>query len=591
MEFDAVKSLVNVALGREKADVYIENGRLLNVYGGEVLEGYGVAVKGKHVACIGPSREMVGEETLVIDARGQYLVPGYIDAHGHVDLAANPVALARAVLPLGTTAILSDTHEMAGALGSRGIDFMLEVTESLPVKFYLSITAANPPNPEIEGGDSISARDFRRYIAHPRVLAVSEVTAWNRLTGLDRDLLKKLELAAALGKRVEGHGAGCSLDKLNALVDAGVTSCHESVTVEDVQLRLRVGLYTMLRQGSIRREMDTVSRYITSGSCPDTGRILLTPDWMSPQDIVRNGYMDYVIREAIRCGIPPVRAYQMAAINPAVYLGLDGRIGGIAPGRFADILFLESLENPLPAMVMTEGVLAGENGKLLAYVKGQCPAVGPELWRTGRPRNYRTSPEDFLVKAASPGLAGETVPAIRIINDTITTLDTVSIVGEGGFLKPRDRDVLKISMASAPLNGFITVFLTGFGAFSGALATSTAHEHHSPYVLGGDESDMALAFNRMMEIGGGHVLACRGKVVAECPMAVGGVMSDRDIPELAGDLAHMEESMRSLGCVLERPLVTLGFISFSGLPFARITPKGLFDVKNRKIVYPRPAEM
>lgn len=233
-----VEDLIGVALGSKPADIFIENGKILNVYSGEVLEGWNVAVKGDRIAYTGPSRKMVGEETRVIDARGLYLVPGYIDAHGHADLLSNPLALARAVLPLGTTAVLTDTHEMAGALGIGGIDLMLDITEGLPVKFYLALTAANPPHPAIEGEDSITGDDFRRYMEHSRVLAISEITPWKRLIDMDPVLTGKVCYAYGLGKRVEGHGAGCSHERMNALVNAGITSCHESVSVEDVQSRL-----------------------------------------------------------------------------------------------------------------------------------------------------------------------------------------------------------------------------------------------------------------------------------------------------------------------------------------------------------------
>lgn len=583
-----VENLVRVALGVDQADLYIENGRLLSVYSGEILDGFNVAVKGEKVAYTGPSRAMVGERTRVINAQGCFLVPGYIDAHGHADLVANPLALARSVAPLGTTAILSDTHEMAGALGSLGIDFMLQITEGLPVRYYLSMTAANPPNPRIEGGESIPFGDFRRYMAHPRVLAISEVTPWQRITGLDRSLLKRLKVAAALGKRVEGHAAGCPPDRLNALADAGVTSCHESISAEEVRARVNLGMYAMLRHGSIRRELDAVSAYVKSCPAADAGRILLTPDWMSPRDIVRHGYMDYVIGEAIRRGIPPVTAYRMATLNPAVYLGLDGMIGGIAPGRFADILFLESLEDPRPVRVLAGGGVLAEGGRLLVDIPGKCPAYGPDRWRPGRTGITRAAPEDFRVAARRPGSGGEKVPLLVILNDTITSTREELLEAEGGALAPRREDILKISMVRDGGGGFVTAFMTGMGALSGCLATSTAHEHHYPYALGRDESDMAMAFNRVIEMGGGHVLVRRGLVVAECRMAVGGVMSDRDVPELAGEIKFFEEQLRRLGCTLERPLVTLGFISFSGIPFARITPRGLYDVRKGKIVYPRP---
>ncbi|OAT85282.1 adenine deaminase C-terminal domain-containing protein [Desulfotomaculum copahuensis] len=576
--------LIDLPLGKEAADVFIHNARVLCVYTGRVLSGYNVVIKGKHIGYVGPSTAMTGPDTQIIDGQDQILVPGYIDAHAHGDYITSPPALARAVVPRGTTGLLSDTHDLCGALGARGMELMLELTEGLPLKFYLCLPVTNPALPEIEGGDILSAGEFQYYLNHPRVVSASELVGWKRVIDGDPVVLIKLAAIRAAGKRVEGHAAGCSLEKLSALINAGVTSCHESISPRDVEQRLTAGLYTMVRHGSIRQELPALAGLLAE-DWAERGRLLLTPDWMSPGDIMENGYMDFIIKEAIGRGVPPVRAIRMAAINPATYLGLDNLVGGIAPGRLADINFLESLENPVPVRVMVEGKMAAENGKLLTDIPGRCPAFTTADWRPGRVPAFRPRAEHFRVPAPEPGAARQTVPAMRFAGGTLTRLEEVTLPVQDGLLVP-EGDVLKISMLHLDGRKFVTAFLTGFGARIGGLALSVAHDHHMPMVLGCRDEDMAVAVNRMLELGGGLVAVQDGRVTAECALPVGGIMSPREVPELAGELAAVEDYLRAAGCRSDRPFVTLAFLSFVGIPYARITPRGLYDVRQGKIVFP-----
>ncbi len=344
---DGGRRAAAVALGREPADLVVTGGRLVNVYSGEVLDGWEVAVAGDEIAWVGPG-PWPGDAGEVIHADGAYLLPGFIDVHGHADWLTNPLAMAGALLPLGTTCMLTDTHDVVTSLGAPGLDLLLELTEDLPFRYLYTVPSAVPPYPAYEGVDVLPIEDLQRYAAHPRFLSVSEVTAWIRLLEGEPELAAKIKAARDAGLRVEGHMAGCSLEKLNALADFGLTSCHESITPDEVLSRLRLGLATILRHGSIRSDLDVLTQPMLRDPGLDTSRLILSPDWMSPQHILDRGYLEHLVTEAVALGVPPVTAIQMATINPATYLRMDHRLGGIAPGRLADILLVERSRLPRP---------------------------------------------------------------------------------------------------------------------------------------------------------------------------------------------------------------------------------------------------
>jgi adenine deaminase len=579
------KGLIQVALGQRKADLYIQNGHLVNVYSGEILEGHNIAVRGQGIAYAGPSREMVTPETEVIDAAGAYLLPGYIDPHAHVDFWANPLALTPHFLTSGTTAVMADPHDIVGAVGLPGLDLLIEMTKGLPLKFFFSLPVSSPPFPEFEGEDVVPPAAMESYLARDKILALSEVTPWVRLTSADSDLLTKFELGEKWGKSIEGHTTGASFDKLNALAAAGLTSCHEALNAGEARERLRLGLAVMLRHGSIRSDLEALIGLVTGKPKVDTRGVMLTPDWKSPSDVLEHGYMDHLVRLAIELGVPPVTAIQMATLNPSAYLRLDREFGGLAPGRRADILLVDDLRQPTPRIVIADGRVVIHDGEL-AFDLPPLPASATEIpWLPHRIIPASLSPANFTVEATS-STGQATISAIAIVNKTITQRQDVNLpVRDGQICLPADQDILKIGLLNRNNSGFVTAFLTGFGAKVGGLAASVAHELHKPMVIGCREDDMVAALRQVRELGGGMVLVHQGQVLAEIPLPIGGLMSAGPLEDVATQMRAMKTLLREMGCPLEDPVFTLGFLSFSALPWIRLTPSGLLDVKNREILW------
>ena len=574
--------LINVALGRVAPELLIQNTRLVNVYSDEILAGQNVAVWQGRIAYVGPEIK-AGPNTEIVDGHGMYLLPGYIDMHGHADFITNPAILAAGILPTGTTAMLTDTHEICGALGEKAVDIVLKGTEGIPFRYYLAVPAACPPLPDFEGEEVFSAGNVADNLAKPRVLAVSEVTAWGRLMGPERGFLAKFVNAYEQGKRIEGHMAGCSYEKLNALTAVGFSSCHESITAEDALNRLRLGLYVALRHGSIRADLEPLSRLITDNPQMNTSRICLTPDWMSPQDVLDYGYMDYLVKTAVALGIPEIKAIQMATVNPATYLGLDREIGGIAPGRWADMQLVADLSEFQPSVVWVGGRVVAKAGKLLVDIPG-FPAVSPKDWRSARIPKLPVLPDDFAMPCNSSEEAE--ITCIRMVNKTIAKPTAITVPVNSGLLDPaRKTGLLKLAMWSDIQNRWVCAILDGFGARVGGLASSRAHDTHCPLVTGSNDQDMALAVNRMMEMGGGFVLVEGGVIRAELPMAVGGVLSADSLGELAGRWRTINQLLRNDGCPWDDPLFGFSFLGFAGLPYVRITPSGVVDMRKKEIIF------
>lgn len=580
------RNLIQTAMGQQAAELFVKNGRLLNVYSGEILEGYHVAVCGRLIAYIGSSTEMVGPDTNVIDARGDYLVPGYIDPHAHVDFWANPLALTPYFLAGGTTTVMADPHDIVGATGLAGLDLMLEMTRSLPLKFFFSLPVSCPPFPAIEGDDIVRLADMDHYLQKDEIRALSEVTPWLRLVAAEEELLDKFERGARCGKRIEGHTTGASWPKLNALVAAGLTSCHEAINADEARARLRLGLSVMLRHGSIRGDLETLIQLVTDDSPVDTRRIMFTPDWKSPTDILQQGYMDHLVQLAIQQGVSPVTAIQMATLNPAVYLGLDARVGGLAPGRCADILLVEDLRNPSPRMVIADGRVVAREGESVFQLPELPDSAVKVSWLPRRLIPDNIDADDFAV--AAENVSGHVaVPVMEIIDKTITQLKDVRLpVKEGRIQAAEERDVLKIAMMNRDNSGFVIAFVTGFGARIGGLAASIAHELHKPVVIGCNENDMAAALAHMKRMGGGVALVHAGQVLAEIPLPIGGLMSVCSLTDLGRQMRALKAVLTEMGCRLEDPIFTLGFLSFSALPWIRLTPSGVLDVRRQEIIYP-----
>jgi adenine deaminase len=583
------KALIEVALGRRAADLYLRNARVVNVYSGEVLEGQDLAFCGRRIAYVGPPNEKLKAGHSTLDIEGSYLIPGLVDAHAHIDFFANPVSLTPHLLATGTTAVMADPHEAVGALGAQGLEALVRMTRGLPLKFFFSVPVATPPLPELEGPPILCTQEVESWLSRPEMRAISEVTPWMRLVFCDEDLLGKFEIAEHHEKRIEGHTTGASFQRLNALVAAGLTSCHEAINAEEARQRLRLGLHVMLRQGSIRKDLDELLDLVTHEAGVDTSRVMLTPDWMDPAAILNEGYMDGLVRAAIERGVPPVAAIQMATLNPARYLGLDTQIGGLGPGRLADVVVIDDLDEVQPRLVIADGKVVARGGE---YVGEELSLPREALslpWLPHRVVPRELTAEDFQVESPVSD-RWISVPAMRVVDKTITERQDIRMpVRDGRIEFPEEGDLLKAALWNSELPGFRVAFLTGFGAAVGGLASSLAHEPHRPLVIGRREVDMALAMNRMRELRGGIVLAHEGRVRSEIPLPLGGLMSLEPLEGLSSQIERLNGLLRKLGCPLESPVFTVGFLTFSALPWVRLTPRGVRDVRSGQTIWPDSA--
>jgi adenine deaminase len=571
------KTLVAIALGEAEADQYIQGGRVLNVYTGELLK-ENIALFQDRIAYIGPSSKMVGARTKVWEADQLVLVPGYMDPHAHTDLYYNPASFSEEVVRTGTTSVFSDMHDLANALGLSGILQVLQDAPAYPLTYYFGVPSSSPPIPRFEGKELYRIGDVFNLLKRPEALGLSEMTAFTRILKGDRRLLAILNKAREWKKTVEGHTTGVSHDKLNALVNAGLTSCHEAVSAADVKKRLRLGLSVMCRGGSIRNDLPVLVEAIKEVAGYDSSRIMLTPDGLFPEDMVRVGYMNEVLREVMQLGLDPIKALQMATINPARYFRLDLEQGALAPGRRADILMLPDLADPSPVSVIAKG-------KWVLREKRTVFSALPPFPEGTYERPFPTpdfQPDFFRFKAPDQN----PLPVMTIVDKTITRRSDRQIQDGQGRVEARlGEDLAKIALIPRKRGPVGLGLVSGFGARLGAIASSISHETHNLLVLGFNDQDMAMAVNQVVAMKGGIVIIRNGKLLSKLALPVGGIMSAHKVPRLAGEMERMNRTLHELGSPLEKPLWTLGFLTFTSLIEMRLTVSGVYEVKTGKILY------
>lgn len=575
--------LVEVACARRPADLYIENGHVLNVFSGELLTDAGVAISGGKVAYVGPSRKMIGPGTERLDAGGGVLVPGYIDPHAHFDSLIPLSHLAETCFLLGTTAIVADTQVVIDHFGAAGFRFLKAAADRVPLCLYYTVPIVGQA-PELgELGDvagvKLSDAEIAEILAEERVVGTAEFLPWPHLLEARPRDQERLGYARGLGKLREGHNPGASYDKLQAVAAAGITACHEALNAREALDRLRAGLYVMLRHGPVRADLPDLAPLVLQEGV-DRSRLMLTPDWILPPDLVRNGHMDYLIKVAMEQGIPPVDAYRMATINPARYFRIEEERGSIAPGRFADILCLDDLSKPRPRWTMAAGRLVARDGRTVPGWLPEARGPEPELPPYSPPVR-RARPEDFRV--AVEGRTGHVrVWAISMVNRTITRPVELELPVKDGFvdLSGHREQVLKIAIPREE-GGFAVAFLVGVGCCLSALASSLSSDPFPTLIIGGSDQDMATAYNHLIGMGGGLAAVERGEVVVELPTPDGGFISRLSVPELAERIEAFNGWAVSRGSAVDNLFITHHFLSFPGVPFARMTPWGIYHLKDR----------
>ena len=558
------RRLTDVARGAAPADLYVRGASLLNVYTGEIYPA-AVAVKGERIAYVGPRDDMVGPRTRVVDARTQVLVPGYIDPHVHPATLTTPAALARFILPLGTTTVVADTLQFWELGGLAAFRAVADALLASPLRFYWML---RPHAQSRAPGEwrRFEPRALARAMAHPRALAIGEVTRWPDAWRGDPELLRRL--AVARGARVEGHTAGASADKIAAIAAAGFTSDHEPITAAEVLDRARQGIAVMLRESSLRPDLSGLLDALKTAPAL-ASRLMLTCDGSMPAFVRAHGFVDHLIRVALERGVPPIDAYRMATLNPATYYGLDADLGGVAPGRYADICLLEDLAAPRPLTVIARGKVIAAGGRLLGRV--------PEPpWRrvftSAAARlavGWRVRPADFELPARPR------YPVISLSSAVITRLEERAMADgdlHAALLDRRGRWVAPgvVARFAERLDGFAATISTDFNILA----------------LGRRPAAMARAVNRLLDLHGGIVLVEGDRVVWELPLPLGGIMTSGSLDEVAGREDELRRLLVERGYPYHEPLYTLFFLAADFLPVVRLSPRGVWDVKRSRILLP-----
>ncbi len=575
--WEVSQTLAAVAGGFAPADTVITGARLVNVCTHEIQEDISVAVSCGRIALVGDASHCIGPDTTVIDVKGQYLAPGFMDGHIHVESSMMSAGeYARAVIPHGTTGIYMDPHEICNVLGLPGVKCMLEDASRTPLKAMMTTPSCVPAVPGFEDTGSFIGPE-----------EVAETMNWKECVGLGEmmnfpGILSSSDHAHGItgatlkaGKTVTGHYSMPETGKgLNAYIASGVRCCHESTRAEDALAKMRLGMYAMFREGSAWHDLKEVGKSITNHQVDSRFAILISDD-THPHTLSAQGHLDHLVRRAVEDGIDAVTAIQMVTLNCAQCFQMDHELGSIAPGKCADMVLLDNLESLTVTKVWIDGELIAEDG---AMVKEPAPYTYPEWATHSMHVGEAITKETFAIPAKKDHAK---VRAIEVIPAKVGSFERhVTLTAKEGKLESDpSQDVLKTVVFErhheTGTKGF--GFVKGFGITCGAMASTVAHDAHNLLVIGTNDEDMALAANTLIACGGGMTAVQNGKVLGTVPLPIAGLMNDKSAEEMSALVESLEESWKQIGCSMPSPFMTMALIPLACLPELRLTNRGLVD--------------
>ncbi len=580
-----MRSLIDVALGRRKADLVVKDGQLVNVCTGEIIEHSGLAIKNDRIAFVGNVEEIQCDGSSVINAKGAYLVPGFIDGHVHVESSMLTLTqFARAVLSRGTTAVMMDPHEIANVLGLKGIHLMLREARNLPLKVFVQIPSCVPSSPGLETtGATINSSDVKKAMGWKGIVGLGEVMNFPGIFQKSWKLLKEIEEADKSGVAVEGHAPKLTETQLNAYAASRIEGNHEVMTADYALQNLRLGIKLEVREGSSMKNMDELLKVLLRTNIEDRHCFFVSDD-ITAMDLVDNGHMDHIVRRAIEEGLDPIRAIQMVTINPAEHFKVSKEVGMLAPSRIADVLIVRNIKEMKPHKVIANGRVVAQDGIVNASLSHpEYPVYAKKTMHVGK----RLSIADFDIK--SPVSEG-TVKALVIEitkGGTATRKLMHTIRAKDGMLEPDSaNDIVKIGVVERhrATGNIGKGFVKGFGIKKGAIVSTVGHDAHNMVVLGLQSGDMAFAANVVSDMDGGLAAVEAGHVLAKLALPVAGLMSEKPADEVARKARALNEAARRLGVKVDEPFSILSFMSLAVIPEIRITDKGLVDVDKSSIM-------
>jgi len=519
------------------------------------------------------AKNAIGPQTEVIDAEGQTIIPGLIDGHTHIAWLFTPAEFLKYAMTGGTTTVVTETLEPYPVSGYAGVVDFLASLQDQPIKILATAPAAVSISSAARG---ITQDDLAKLLARDDIIGLGE-SYWQSILQYPEDILPQYEQTLLAGKTLEGHSAGASDKKLAAYVAAGITSCHEPINAEQVLERLRAGLHILVREGSIRRDLEEIARIKDRGI--DLRRLILSTDGIEPRDLIEKGYMEYVLQKAIDYGFDPIAAVQMATLNVAEHFSLDPLIGGIAPGRLADMVMIPGIKTIDARLVISNGNVVAREGKPTKAPR-EHSFTKESLNSVKLVENFK--PSDFIIQTVE----GTQTQKLRVIN-MVTDLVTAEVEIEwrviaGEIESDVAQDVIKVAAIDRTHNpGKTTVgLIKGFGLKSGAMACSAGWDSSDIIVVGTNDADMADAVNRIHTLQGAAIVCENGKTLVELPLPIFGIMSELPIEDIAGRLREIKNAVAQLGVSFPDPLLTLITLTGAAIPYLRICEEGLVNLKN-----------
>ena len=556
--------IVNVASGRQKADLVLKNATYVNVFSNELCQGDIAVAKGQIVGMGSYDGEVE------VDVSGKIVCPGFIDAHIHLESSlVSPKEFARAVLPHGTTTVITDPHEITNVMGTDGIDYMLQATEGLPIDVRFMLPSCVPATPLDESGANLDYRAIDSFYDHARVQGLAEMMNFVGVVGGDKEVIAKIVAAQAHHKKIDGHAPGIRDKDLAAYIAAGVYSDHECSDMEDAMAKLRNGQFIMVRDGTAAKNLEALVDLLKQ---PYYDRCMFCTDDKHPIDLLEKGHIDYIIKKAISYGVDPIVAVKVACHNPARYFALNNR-GAIAPGYLADFAIIDNFENFNVEMVFKKGVLTCRNGEVQSF---PTPQIDEYLEQRAHDTFHvaHLTAEDFRDERPR-GVIG------MIPGEIIST--------DNGYASAVDigKDILKIAVIERHKNTrhIGQGYLQGYGLKRGAVATSISHDSHNIIVVGTNEEDMAFAVNSIVENHGGIVVVEDGRVLGQVVLEIAGIMSEEDLVTVNAKLEEAKEQAFRLG--VSRgvdPFMTLSFMALPVIPTLRLTTRGVIDAIKQQYI-------
>lgn len=579
--FEEIKDTIETGLGLHKCDLRLENVKLVNVFSGEIYE-TNIHIKNKRIVSISPEAELEAAE--VMDCGGKYAVPGLIDSHMHFESTMlSPEALASVVVPQGTTTLCADLMEIANVAGAEGLKAMLKSIDRLPYRMLIEVSSRVPTAPGLETtGAVLGPKEVAEIMDWDESVSLGELDP-SKILFVKDEYIHKVADTLAKRKIVNGHAIGRLGQELNVYASSGISDDHECVDAQEMLERLRVGMKVFIREGSSERNVDELVKGILDLNLR-TDNIMFCTDDKHAREIQQEGHINYNVARAIALGLDPMDALQMATVNAAKHFRLEDEIGSITPGRLADILLVDDLNEMKPSVVLFEGQVVAQDGQLLK----ECPVSEYPEWIKHTVTLKKPITADSF-KISVPQADGnvnvhviDMIPR-QIINHHATEEMTVQ---NGCLVSDLSRDLLKLAVVERyGKNGNVGLgIVRGFRLKKGALAYSMSHDHHNIVVVGTNDADMAAAVNEVARLNGGLCAVCDGSVLSSMELPIGGLMSEKNADEVMEQLDVLNQDARSLGCEMDAPFMSLSFVSLPTVPDLGLTDMGLVDVLAHELI-------